>query len=61
LVNNVLRREPGYPPAMLLQAEIHLAREELGPAVEILEELVGRADVNPWVRDLARFYLEEMQ
>ncbi len=61
LVNNVLRREPGYPPAMLLQAEIHLAREEFGPAAEILEELVGRADVNPWVRDLARFYLEEMQ
>ena len=61
LINNVLRREPGYPPALLVQVEIHWARDEIEPAVEILEQLVERDDVMPWVQELAAFYLEELR
>ena len=60
LINNVLRREPGYPPALLVQVELHLARDEHGEAVELLEQLIEREDVMPWVRELATFYFEEL-
>jgi serine/threonine protein kinase len=58
-VNNILRREPDYPPALLLQAEILLAQAEPVPAVEILEQLIN-TDGPPWVAFVAEALLVDI-
>lgn len=61
ILDGVLERQPDYPPAQLLQAEILLGTDEPEPAVELLEMLVRREEPPHWVRMAAEFMLGEIQ
>ncbi len=58
-VNNILRREPDYAPALLLQAEIHRSQGDIPPAVELLERLTS-VDGPSWVPPFAEAMLVEI-
>jgi hypothetical protein len=61
MVDRVLKGSPGYGPALLLQAEVHLSLGEEAEAAGILGRLAGGADPRPWVAEVAGILLGEIQ
>lgn len=59
-VDQVLQKNPDFPPAMLLQAEIHITAGDKEAAQETLEELVAMGGRGGWVTLQARTFLFEL-
>jgi hypothetical protein len=61
IVEELLRREPEYRPAQLVQAEILFGFEQDDQAIEIVNRLVEEEAPPFWVTEVARFIQEEFR
>ncbi|MEW5829477.1 MAG: protein kinase [Chloroflexota bacterium] len=59
-LEQLIQRKPDLQEIRLLQAEIHLWRDEFDPARDLLQGLMDDPAVPPWIKDEAGYLMKEI-